>query len=117
MKLTRIAILLFVLISGLLAVPNADAILIPSQDGQTVYDSVLKVNWLANANLAATPGGTFGIANITPNGAMDYNTAVLWVAALNGPNGDGLNLGHHDWQLPTTPTTDHSCSAIGSSGN
>jgi hypothetical protein len=117
MKFTRIAVLLFVLISNLLAASNADATLIPSLDGTTVYDSVLKVNWMANANLAGTLAGKFGIAHIGTNGAMDYHTAVLWVAALNGPNGDTLNLGHHNWQLPTSPATDHSCSATGAHGN
>ncbi len=117
MKFTRIAVLLFVLTSSLLAASNADATLIPSPDGTTVYDSVLKVNWMANANLAGTPAGQLGIAHIGTNGAMDYLTAVLWVAALNGPNGDPFNLGHHDWQLPTSPATDHSCSATGAHGN
>src|ERR1700730_10759215 len=80
MKITRIAVLLFVLISSLLAVPSVDATLIPSGDG-TVYDTVLKVHWLADANLAgaSTPEGqllvwefsqSFPAANITPGGSM-----------------------------------------------
>jgi hypothetical protein len=112
MKFTRIAVLLFVLISSLLAVPNADAELIPSQDGLTVYDTILHVNWLANANLAATPNLGFVPAfsgTIGPNGSMDYSTAVLWVKYLR----DNNYLGHSDWTLPTTPHTDPNCSATG----
>ena len=43
MKITRIAVLLFVLSFSLLALSNVDAELIPSADGLTVYDTVLKV--------------------------------------------------------------------------
>jgi len=39
MRLTRAAVLLSVLSPGVLAVPKADAELIPSADGQTVYDT------------------------------------------------------------------------------
>jgi hypothetical protein len=124
MKFIRIAVVLFVLISSLLAVPNTQATLIPSPDGMTVYDTVLKVNWLANANLAGTPAnlaGTpdprFGVANITPGGSMNYSTAVNWVAALNlyhDVNYGGIGyLGHNNWQLPTTPHSDTYCSATG----
>ena len=104
MKFTRIAVLLSVLISSLLAVPNADATLIPSPDGMTVYDTVLRVNWLANANLAGrpdTPEAQFlvaKVANITPGGAMDYATAVKLVDTLNKYG----YLGHNNWQLPMT---------------
>jgi hypothetical protein len=117
MKFPRIAVLLFVLIPSLLAVPNADATLIPSPDAMTVYDTVLKVNWLANANLAGTPGGTFGVANITQGGSMNYATAVNWVAALNHYQNVGY-LGHNDWQFPTTPHVDDSCTVLsGPNGN
>ena len=109
MKFTRIAALLFVLIFSLFAVPNAYAELIPSADGKTVYDTFLHVNWLANANLAATPDLGFVHAfsgTIGPNGSMDYSTAVRWVKYLK----DNSYLGHSGWTLPTTPMTDASCS-------
>jgi hypothetical protein len=117
MKFTRIAVLLFVLISSLLVAPNAAATLIPSADGKTVYDTFLHVNWLANANLAGLPEQQlFGVTNITPGGSMNYATAVKWVAAMNKfVNLDGSvgYLGHPDWQLPTAPNTDLSCAATG----
>ncbi|MGB7624025.1 MAG: hypothetical protein WBN92_16890 [Terriglobia bacterium] len=117
MKFTRIAVLLSALSFSVLAVPNAHAALIPGADGQTVYDTVMKVNWLANANLAGTAAGRFGVNNISPNGSMDYKTAVQWVAALNGLNGGVGYLGHNNWTLPTTPLLDSSCRATGPQGN
>src|SRR5271157_1281007 len=119
MKFSGITVLFFALSSVLLAVPNVDAELIPSADGLTVYDTVLKVRWLANANLPGTPEGRFGVANINPNGSMDYATALQWVDALNSLNGGVGYLGHNNWTLPTTPTfpmTDPSCSAINRQG-
>lgn len=34
---------------------------------------------------------------------MNYQTAQLWIAALNADNGVGY-LGRNNWQLPTTQT-------------
>jgi hypothetical protein len=116
MKFTRIASILSALSFIVIAVPYANAELIPSPDGQTVYDTVLKVNWLANANLAGTTGGTFGITNITQGGSMNYQTALNWVAALNhhvNPDGSIGYLGHINWSLPTSPHSDPNCSATG----
>lgn len=118
-KFIRIVVLLFVVNSGLLAVPNVDAELIRMPDGLTIYDTVLKVRWLANANLAGTEDGRFGINNITPNGSMDYPTAIQWLTALNSLNGGSGYLGHNNWTLPTTPTypvTDPSCSSFNRAG-
>ena len=59
----------------------ASTALVPSADGQTVYDPNLNVTWLADANLAGTQ--TFGVSNINKDGSMDYATALRWVDALN----------------------------------
>ncbi len=104
MKFTRIAVQPLVLVFSLTVVSIVHAKLIPMPDGLTVYDTFLKVRWLADANLPGTPEGRFGVANITPNGSMDYPTALEWLAALNGLNGGLGYLGHNDWTLPTTPT-------------
>jgi hypothetical protein len=117
MKLTRLAVFLFVIACVVPSVRNADAVLIPSGDGLTVYDTVMQVMWLANANLAATAAGRFGIAKITSNGSMDYPTATQWVAALNGLNGGVGYLGHNNWQIPATPALDPSCSSTGPNGD
>jgi hypothetical protein len=107
-------------------------VLIP--DGVTVYDSVNNVVWLADANLPAKilpdkkPSDNnfrFGLPVcppltieptencVNPSGSMNYTSAVQWVQGMNDAN----YLGHHDWQLPTTPTTDGDCPVIGPNGN
>jgi hypothetical protein len=77
-------------------------------DGQTVYDPVANVTWLANANLAAT--NTFGLPNCTepgpkacvnPDGAMNWNSASQFIANMN--TGGGY-LGQTKWELPPTDT-------------
>jgi hypothetical protein len=104
-----------------------------SSDGETVYDVVNNVTWLADANLAAKtlPGNKdfrFGLPLcdssstgpaelpepcVNLSGSMNYASAVAWVAGMNAAN----YLGHSDWQLPTTPPNDPSCSANGTNGN
>lgn len=126
MKFIKYLIPFFLLIFILFPVSHTYATLIPNPDGKTVYDTVLKVNWLANANLAGTPANlagtpdpTFGVANITQGGSMNYQTALNWVDALNLYHDPGYEsigyLGHNDWSLPTTPTyplaLDLSCSS------
>jgi hypothetical protein len=78
-------------------------------DGDTVYDTVNRVTWLADANLPAKrlPDKTnfrFGLP-LCPNlrieptepcvnasGSMNYTSALAWVAAMNAAN----YLGHSD---------------------
>jgi hypothetical protein len=118
MNLARIAGLLLMGFS-MLAVGTAHAELIPSADGATVYDTVLHVRWLANANLSGTVAGQFGVADIAPGGAMSFSTALEWLTALNDLDGGTGYLGHNRWTLPTTPTfpvTDPSCGSINKSG-
>jgi hypothetical protein len=85
--------------------------------GQVVYDPANGVYWLADADFAASGEGrdiaqSMGVAGINQNGSMSYATAQLWVAALNRYG----YLGHHDWQLPTTPLNDATCGAKGPGG-
>ncbi|HXT69697.1 MAG TPA: hypothetical protein VN700_08075 [Vicinamibacterales bacterium] len=77
----------------------------PSADGQTVYDPIAKVTWLANANLAAE--NTFGVSGIVRDGAMSRTTADDFIAAMNRNGRDGY-LGQKRWQLPPT-NPDPSC--------
>jgi hypothetical protein len=62
--------------------------------GGLIYDDQLNVTWLQNANLAAT--NTFGVSGIAANGAMTWNTAQSWIAAMNTAD----YLGYSDWRLP-----------------
>jgi hypothetical protein len=81
--------------------------------GQTIYDPVAQVTWLADANLAAKQ--TLGVAGINPDGSMDHSTAVQWVAAMNKADRGRGYLGQTNWQLPETVQPDPSCS-IGAKG-
>lgn len=113
------------------AVPaESKPVLIP--DGETVYDTVNHVTWLANANLpgtilpSTTPPDTknfrFGIplcdgTDTDPtlciflSGAMNYTSARAWIYRLNTAN----YLGHGDWQLPSAPYNDPDCPTRGPS--
>lgn len=76
--------------------------------GQTVYDPLSNVTWLANANLAAT--NTFGLATckvpgtpkfcVNQDGAMNSDSAAQFISNMNAYNGSGY-LGQTHWQLPT----------------
>ena len=105
MKFSGITVLFFALSSVLLAVPNVNAELIPSADGLTVYDTVAEGEMVGECQSAGNTRerGRFGVANINPNGSMDYATALQWVDALNSLNGGVGYLGHNNWTLPTTP--------------
>jgi len=98
------------------------------QSGGMYYDAIKNVAWLANANLAGDPVVRAQITPymtatnvldsstpvINPDGTMNYTTAVNWVTALNAYNGGQGWLGHHNWQLPTFPTSpasDTTCSS------
>lgn len=75
--------------------------------GQTVYDPVANVTWLANANLAAS--NTFGLplcqdpANpaicVNPDGAMNWDSVNQFIANMNSYNGTGY-LGQKNWEIP-----------------
>ena len=82
--------------------------------GATVYDPLAEVTWLADANLAAR--ATFAIAEINRDGALDHETAIRWVAALNQADGGHGYLGQTNWDLPETGPPDPSCSMKGTTG-
>src|ERR1700722_17710827 len=73
--------------------------------GETVYDVVNHVSWLADADLPAQQRFGIPLCDASPepcvnlSGSMNYASATLWVAAMNTAN----YLGHSNWQLPTTP--------------
>jgi hypothetical protein len=103
-------------------------ILIPY--GETVYDSVNNVVWLADANLAdkrlpQNKNLRFGLPLcdvpdpapenpcVNESGSMNYTSAVAWVGGMN----KAKYLGQSNWQLPTTPTLDRGCAEKGYYGN
>lgn len=83
---------------GFLAVPSAHAALV-DRGGGLIYDDVLNVTWLSDANYAATQysqsGGTLG----HPTGAMTWSTAKSWVATLTYGGFSG-------WRLPSVSNAD-----------
>lgn len=71
--------------------------------GGMIYDDVLKITWLQDANFAKTSGyatanavngGLFANNNIFINGKMGWNAAVAWADQL-------VYGGYADWRLPT----------------
>jgi uncharacterized protein (TIGR03437 family) len=98
---------------------QATAALVLSQDGLTVYDTVNNITWLADANLPASYRFGVPLCNgsgvrtcVNAGGAMNYQSALAWVAAMNATN----FLSHTNWQLPTTPPTDKTCGKVGPGG-
>lgn len=73
------------LLGCLVALGNAQAALYDRGNGM-IYDDVLNVTWLQDANYAKTSG-------YDQDGLMDWRQANLWAANLNY---GGLN----DWRLP-----------------
>jgi hypothetical protein len=61
--------------------------------GGMIYDSVLNITWLQDANYAKTSGYSIG----TGTGAMTWSQAVAWADQL-------VYGGYSDWRLPTTGT-------------
>jgi hypothetical protein len=109
------------LLASALSSLQAGATLTLSADGLTVYDTVNNITWLADANLPASNRFGIPVCNasstqvcINASGSMSYQAAAAWVAAMNAAN----DLGHTNWQLPTTPSIDNTgCSFTGTHGN
>jgi hypothetical protein len=77
-------------------------------DGQTVYDPVAKVTWLADANLAASD--TFGLPRcqtpttpvncVAQDGSMTNGSAGQFIINMNAYDHGAGYLGQTHWQLP-----------------
>ena len=88
---------------------SATDTLISELNGQVVYDQTTNLSWIADANLANT--STFGLATAPPytyvpsaintNGAMTWDTAQNYIAAMNAAH----YLGYSDWRLPTADSS------------
>jgi len=67
--------------------------------GQAYYNDILKITLLTDTNYAATD--TLSVPGINPTtGLMTWDTANLWIAALNADGGTGY-LGINNWRLPS----------------
>jgi hypothetical protein len=72
----------------------------PRFDRQLIYDPVMNVAYLANANLAATlkPDSPYYVSGINPDGSMDQTTLINFLAALN-------NKDHPFMVVPSSPSS------------
>lgn len=108
----KIFYFLMLVLSSLFFPEMAKASLINLGNG-TVFDSDQGLVWLADANLAASE--TFGVTDIPGHpvfgipaiaGAMSWDTAQTWIAAMNAAN----YKGYSNWRLPTVgPACPFSC--------
>jgi Protein of unknown function (DUF1566) len=81
---------LVALAAGLLTGPMAAQAALVDRGGGMIYDDVLKITWLKDANYAKTSG-------YDADGIMKWATANAWANALTYG-------GFDDWRLPTTGT-------------
>ncbi len=81
-----------------------------NRGGGMVYDTVLNVTWLADANHALTSGyaaanaGGSGSNRIAADGGMGWDAARVWANSLDYG-------GFSDWRLPTLDPSDTTCSS------
>lgn len=82
------------LLTGIALSGGAQAMLIDRGRG-LIYDNVLNITWLSDANYAKTSG-------VDADGLMNWTAASAWAANL-------VYGGYSDWRLPTTLQPDASC--------
>jgi hypothetical protein len=95
LKIRSLALLVIAVLVG-----NAQATLI-DRGGGLIYDDVLNVTWLQDANYA----NTSGYAAAT-GGAMDWYTATQWAAGLTIYDSVRMQT-LSDWRLPTVHPKDN----------
>ena len=71
-----------------------------SLPGGMVYDDVLNITWLQDANYGA--GSSYDDGASTTDGRMTWQHAVDWAASLDYG-------GYDDWRLPAANQPDGSC--------
>lgn len=85
-------------IAGLLSSGTVRAALL-DRGGGLLYDTLLNVTWLQDANYAKTSG-------FDTDGLMDWDTAKIWASNL-------VYAGYSDWRLPTSDPTCFAGDVIG----
>ena len=81
------------------SVGNASAGLV-NRGGGMIYDDVLNITWLQDANFAKSSG-------YDADGLMDWPSSKVWASQLEF-------AGYSDWRLPTTTLPDLTCFSHGS---
>jgi len=77
-------------LTALLSTPLATNAALVNRGGGMIYDDVLNITWLADANYAKTSG-------YDSDGRMNWSDANTWAASL-------VYGGYSDWRLPTVPS-------------
>lgn len=95
-KLRMAALVLAIGVSG-----TAQAAL-HDRGGGLIYDDVLNVTWLADANYGA--GSSYDNGGNSTNGTMTWTNAVAWAANLSYYD-NVRNVTYTDWRLPTVVNT------------
>jgi hypothetical protein len=98
---------LFVILLGIFVLSGITSALGELQSragGKAIYDTDLRITYLANPNLALTE--TFGV-NYISLGRMNWNTANEYIDEMNAYEGTGY-LGCNKWRLPNA---DPDCAA------
>lgn len=90
---------IFAVLALLSALPS-QATLIQRAGGTMVYDDVLNVTWLSDANAARGSGYDNGVS--PSDGLLTWDSARNWVENLSFG-------GFSDWRMPTTLQPDSSC--------
>ena len=93
MKRLLVFFSVMVLCFGTAGISNATII---ELGGGLVYDDVLKITWLQDANYAQTTGSDDLLYGSNTDGTMRWDDAVTWAEDL-------VYQGHKDWRLPLTP--------------
>ena len=89
--------LILVLLAGLALSGAAQATLI-DRGGGLIYDDVLNLTWLQNANYGA--GSSYDNGGSTTDGRMTWANAVAWADTLVYHD-SVRNVDYSDWRLPT----------------
>lgn len=89
MKQYAVGMFMFLLLGS-----AANAALLSRSGGQSYYDTVLDITWVADANLAKTSG-------YDTDGKMTWDAAQTWIDTLNAAS----YLGANKWRLPALTDT------------
>lgn len=87
-----------ILVFGFASTSNAE---LWDRGGGLIYDDVLDITWLQDANLAAS--NTFGVSGNSA-GYMNWDLATDWINAMNTSG----YLGYSNWRLPDALNQDGS---------
>lgn len=90
------------------SITHAD--LVSRLNGLAVYDTDQDITWLADGSFSVNQ--TYGLTGINEFGYMNWDTANLWIDAMNTAN----HLGVNSWRLPTTVFPDTTCSGTNNAG-